>query len=306
MYSYRAYGLIVYSPFPLPELITSCEVDADVIIQLQKLEHSPLKTNSAAHCFQLTSEGMYLYWQGVGTFLIQDGKRIIIDPVPEADEDRLRLFILGAAIGVLLHQRGYLVLHASAVTINDSGVAFIGDKGWGKSTMVAALHARGHSLIGDDVIAVDLNNSNQVLVIPAFPQLKLWPDAVAGLGGNPEELPRLVSHLEKRDRRITHGFTEKTIPLQQIYVLGIDVNVEIQPLQPQKILTYLFRNSYITRFGNELLQPNGASHFLKLTKLANLVSISRLLRPSSLQLLPNVCQLVEQHFERQISTANFV
>ncbi|NJM23937.1 MAG: hypothetical protein HC836_24960 [Richelia sp. RM2_1_2] len=295
MYSYTAYGLGIHSELPLPELVPNYEANTDVNIRLQKLENSPLKTDSVAHSFQLTPEGMYIFWENIGTFLIRDGKEIIIDSDIEAEESRLRLFILGAAIGVILHQRGFLVLHASAVAVNGNAVVFVGDKGHGKSTMAAALHARGHNLIGDDVIALDMSHSNQPMVVPAFPQIKLWPDAVASLGMNPEDLPRLVSHLEKREHRINQSFAQKAIPLTQIYVLGRDSSVEIQALQPQEIFTHLIRNSYVTRFGNELLQDKAAPHLLRLTKLAKQVSIDRLLRPAALSLLPNIAQLVEDN-----------
>ncbi|MGB3637574.1 MAG: serine kinase, partial [Rivularia sp. (in: cyanobacteria)] len=155
MYCYTAYGLGIHSELPLPELLLNHEANKDVLIKLQKLKNSPLKTDSVEHCFQLTPEGMYIFWENIGTILIREGKEIIIDSVLEAEESRIRLFILGAAIGVILHQRGFLVLHASAVVMNGNAVAFVGDKGRGKSTMAAALNARGHNLIGDDVIALD-------------------------------------------------------------------------------------------------------------------------------------------------------
>jgi HPr Serine kinase C-terminal domain len=295
MYFYSAYGLNIHSAIMLPELIVSEPVKADVKILFGKLDQSPLKNNNKNYCFQSTAEGMYLFWEGVGTFLIRDGKEIIIDAVPDAEEGRIRLFILGAAMGVLLHQRGFLVLHASAVAVNGAAIAFIGDKGWGKSTMAAALHARGHSLISDDVVALDMSNKNQILVLPAFGQLKLWPDAVASLGENPENFPQLVSLFEKRDYRLSQGFLTKTLPLKRIYVLGTNSTVEIQSIPPQEIITHLIRNSYVTRFGNELLQHNASSHLLQLTQLIEQVSIHRLLRPSELSLLPNIAKLLEEH-----------
>ena len=294
MYRYQAYGLGIHSKLALPELVADSQAAADVVVELRELNDSPLDTNDTAHCFKSTEDGMYVFWESVGTFFIQQGRTIAIDPDPEADADRLRLFILGAAIGVILHQRGYFVLHASAVEINGKAAVFIGHKGWGKSTMAATLHSRGHRLIGDDVVALDLNDSTQAVVLPAFPQLKLWPDAVESLGHNPDTLPRLVPHLEKRDRRIRQGFIDRTVPLGHIFLLGKGDAVEIQPLEPQRIVTYLLQNSYITRFGAELLQAGEAAHFLRLVRLAKSISIERLLRPSQLSLLPAIAQLVEE------------
>jgi hypothetical protein len=299
MYFYQAYGLTFKSVLALPELNVSEKTKADVLIKLQRLPNSPLSIETTAHCYQLTAEGLYIYWQGVGTFLVKNGKEIIIEPVVEVDEDRLRLFLLGAAIGVILHQRGYLVLHGSAVAINEQAVVFIGDKGWGKSTIAATLHARGHCLIGDDVIAIDISKDGKLLVIPAFPQLKLWPDAATSIGVEAEQLPRLVSHLEKRDCRIDCGFAQTALVLEQVYVLGMHDNLAIKSLQPQETMRYLMSNSYVTRFGKELLQTDEASHFLNLMKCANQVSIARLLRPADLSLLSDTAELIENRIEQK-------
>lgn len=295
MYFYQAYGLIIKSTLELPELNSSQEIEANVTVRTEKLSSSPLSIDdNVPHCYQLTAEGMYIYWEGVGTFLIKEGTEIIIEPVAETDEHRLRLFILGAAIGTILHQRGLLVLHGSGVDINGQAVVFVGNKAWGKSTIAANLNAKGHDLIGDDVIAIDLS-SDKPMVLPAFPQLKLWPDAVASLGIQPENLPRLVSHLEKRDRRVNQCFSEQNLPLKQIYVLGKYPYLEIKLLKPQEIVRYLILNSYVTRFGNELLKVNQSSHFAKLTQIAQQISIHHLLRPTDLALLPATVDLIENH-----------
>jgi serine kinase of HPr protein (carbohydrate metabolism regulator) len=64
---------------------------------------------------------------------------------------------------VLLQQRGRLVLHASAVTVDLGVVAFMGGPGWGKSTMAAAMYARGHSIVADDVTAVRADKAHPVV-----------------------------------------------------------------------------------------------------------------------------------------------
>jgi hypothetical protein len=301
MYSYLAYSLSIASDLELPELVQGSHIHPDIKIRLQELDHSPFELDSSEYyAFQCTAEGMYLYWQGVGTFLIRDGQEIIIDVHPDAELGRLRLFTLGAAIGVILHQRGYVVLHASAMAIGDQAIAFIGDKGWGKSTMAAALHARGHRLLSDDVLAIDLRHPGKPIVLPAFPQLKLWPDAVTSLGHNPDNIPQLITHLEKRDYRVAETFLSTPIPLHHIYLLGIDADLEIQPLHPQEMLKYLLLNSYVARFGNELLKVDEKSHFLRLTQLANQVPIHRLARPTSLDLLPQICELLEAQVSNSI------
>ncbi len=104
--------------------------------------------------------------------------------------------------------------------LNGSAIAFIGDRGWGKSTTAGALHARRHQLMSDDVTAIALNSSPIPIVIPGYGRLKLWPDAAQALGISPEKLPRLHPEFEKRDRAIGEGFSPKPLPLKSIYLKG--------------------------------------------------------------------------------------
>lgn len=291
---YSAYGLTLQSEIKLPELIPTLATDADVWIHFDAITDSPLQTENTLHGYQNTDAGMYLYWQGVGTFLIQEGQDVQIDLEIDLDEDRLRLFILGAVMGVVLHQRGFLILHASAVALEGEAVAFIGQKRWGKSTMAATLHDRGHSLIADDVVALEIQR-HQIQVQPAFPQIKLWPDAVACIGKEPEDLPRLGARLEKRNHQLSSGFMSDILPLRYIFVLGQGDEVAIKPLPPQEIIQHLMQNSYVTRFDQTLLEERGASHFKQLMILAQQVPLLRLLRPASLDLLPDIATLVENH-----------
>jgi hypothetical protein len=290
---YRAYGLHIRSEIPLPELVVSPVDQVDATIRLEALTN-PIDT-SCFHGFQLTAEGMYLYWESVGTLLIRNGREIIVDRVPDADAGRLRLFILGAALGVLLHQRGHFILHASAIAVEDRAVLFVGDKGWGKSTIAATLCKRGHRLLSDDVVPLMATGTTQQ-VIPAFPQLKLWTDAVTSLGYCLDDFPTLVPHLDKRDCRLSDAFDPSPVPLQHIFVLGLGDAIEIRRMSPQEVLLALMRNSYITRFGAELLQEGDrADHFLKLTQVAQQVAVWQLLRPRDLSQLSETAQRLEEH-----------
>ena len=49
------------------------------------------------------------------------------------------------------------MLHASAVELDGSAMAFVGNSGQGKSTMATLMCARGARLVTDDVLSVDLD-----------------------------------------------------------------------------------------------------------------------------------------------------
>lgn len=301
MHIYTAYELGIHSSLHLPELQTLAEVKLDVVIQIAKIHWSPPEP-SCTDYFYVTAEKAYLFWDQVGTFLVRDGKEIIIDPLPGVEERIIRLPLLGAVLAVLLHQRGFLVLHASSVAINSSAVAFLGEKGWGKSTMAATLYGRGHNLMADDVVAVDISNPKSPIVLPGFPQMKLWPDAAtSSLGDDPETLPQVHPQAEKRARRVADNFLQKALPLRRIYVLGGGLEPKLRAIQPQEAIPHLISNSYMARFGKQLLQGmEAAIHLRQCTSLIKDVPIYCLERPCSLPLLSAIAQLVEEDIASDI------
>ncbi len=294
LYTYRAYGLNIHSALPLPELTPGTGA-ADVIIRLGKVEGLPPEAKTAYRYIKAAPKGIYLAWDGVGAFLVRAGREIIVEPRPGLKERVLRLFILGTTLAMLLHQRGELaVLHASVVAIDGQAVGFVGAKSAGKSTMAASLHARGHNLLSDDILAVDLSQSRPV-ALPGFPYFKLWPDSVAALGHVAESLPRLRPELEKRGYHLTDGFSSAPVPLKGIYVLDRGPEAAIEPIHPQQALLELMPHWYGARFGMELLQALGVStHFLQCAALARDVPIYRFSRPRSLSGLPDVARLLEK------------
>lgn len=142
-YRYMASGLDIRSALMLPELEAG-QNGTDLDIGLGPLNHAEHVTGSLEYSYWTADCGMYLLWKNVGTPLTEGGREIILDAAPDADLTQLRRLPLGAAMRVVLRQRGLPVFHASAVEIDGNAVAFLGGKGWGKSTMAAALHARGH------------------------------------------------------------------------------------------------------------------------------------------------------------------
>lgn len=229
--------------------------------------------------------------EGVGALLVEKGEKITVDPDPDVDESVIRLQILGPALAILLHQKGFLVLHASAVSMPGGAVAFMGAAEWGKSTMAATFHSKGYELVADDYLAVDFDESESVKVQPGFPQMKLWPDAATSLGEAIEMMPVLHPRLEKRAHRIESGFRRAPVALARVYVLADGECCEIEAITGQEALLELVRHSYTVR----LLEATGAreSHFRQCGRLVQLIPIRRLRRPKDLAQLPDLTRLVE-------------
>ena len=289
-YFHFAYGLIVRSFMPLKEL-SFFEREADVIIRLDNIDSSLLEVSYNGKDYQITTRGILLFWKNEGKFLIRDGREIIIDPDPDVDEQTLRLIIEGPALGVILHQRGQLPLHAAAVEIDGKVVALMGGVGAGKSALAAALYKRGHLFVTDDVTAVQPDVGDIPVVSPGFAQLKLWPEVISALGDNPESLPRIEPGTEKRSYRISDRFSQKTLPLTRIYLLTENPDHGILPLAPQRALLELMRHSYRA----SLLKWIGAErHLSQCASLINKVPIKQLNRLPLISGLHDLARIVEE------------
>jgi hypothetical protein len=237
-----------------------------------------------------------LYWSSrIGWMLIRNGCEIVIEPREGVEERILRLYILGPALGIVLHQRNDLVLHGSVVTIGSGAVAFLGQPGQGKSTLAAALNRRGHSVVADDVADVRFQDGLPLL-FPGFPYLKLSDEAAAAVGHKVESGTQGRIAGEKSFLRTADSLLQAPLPLHRIYVLNDGEMNEIRPLQPQEALMQLVRHTYVIL----LISPTGASasHFNQCTELARRVPVCHLTRRRTFEALEDAAYLIEQDVMR--------
>lgn len=290
-YTYQAYGLTISSQIHLPELIAGTAAPADISIRLGTIPRPPGLAQSTERCLWATPDEACLFWADAGTILARGGAELIVEPLPPVDEQVLRIYLLGPALGVLLHQRGLLVLHASIVGIGQSAVAFVGESGWGKSTTAAALHRRGHSIVADDVAALQLLAGEQPLAFPAIPRLKLDAEPAVALGYPAQSLSRFDADDVRLAYRVDERFSQAARALSRIYVLAEGAALALEQCRSQEAFIELVRHSYALR----VVGDAGASavHFRLCAQLAAQVPIYRLRRPYSLSALPGIVELVE-------------
>lgn len=297
MFTYFAYGICIASTIVLPEL-QPCSCLPDMIVRLGDMTDIPEQSLIYERFFYVTSETSIIVLAYIATFVVQSGREITIYPAPEADERMIRLALIGTVMGVALYQRGLLTLHASAIDIGGSGIAFVGSSGWGKSTLAAALHTRGHSILADDVTAIRFD-SGEHLVLPAYPQLKLSAESATILGYSPESLFELHAYAIKRGWQVAERFQNLPLPLQRIYILAEAETTSIEHLTQQQALIEVIRHSNPTR----LQQPGGKSHFDQCVRLVQTIPFYRLSRPRDLAQLHDLTDRVETHITEQPSAA---
>ncbi len=189
--TYSIFGLKIQSSIPLPAQVIIDEAPPYVVIDYgdtpQELSHPQSKSAR----YQAAPGEFLLNISWLGRYYVRNGRTITITPNPGASEDWILVFLMGSAMGALLHQRHYLVLHAGAIRVQDAAVIFMGPSGIGKSTLAAGFHQRGCPLLADDVCAVALID-HIPHVIPGFLQLKLWGDALKKLGKDESGLKNVL------------------------------------------------------------------------------------------------------------------
>jgi hypothetical protein len=218
----------------------------------------------------------------------------MVEPHPAAEAKDVRLFLLGSAMGALLHQRGVWPMHGSAVAIQHGAILFVGAKGSGKSTLAGAFHQRGFQVLSDDVCAVTIGEDGICQVWPAYPRISLWADSVTKLGSEPDQLTRTHSMQEKYNYPLRH-FSHDPETVKAVYVLNKSDEQESVHLVPlkgfdkvQELTTNTYRLHFLT--GMQL----AAQHFQQAQALARQARVVRITRPEQPFLLNELADTIER------------
>lgn len=289
--TYLAYGLHICSDLPLPELpLTEAGRATDVSITCGSIGWTPPPGDHSDGYVSVAGDTAYIFVEEVGAFAITAGRHIVVDAPPTTSEDLLRVFLLGGALGLLLDQRGYLVLHASAVALEGRVVVFVGSSGEGKSTTAAAMHRRGHPLLADDLVAVDLTGAEPT-VYPGFSRVKLTYTAAAALGYDQDALTVFNPEDERRDWR-AEPLAPTPLPLQAIIELVSAPATRLLRSSKRGAFTTLLNHAYAVG----LTGRSTPAHLHQSVRAAKQIPFYTLERPRDLAMLPDLALQIETAF----------
>lgn len=246
-------------------------------------------------CRQMANGSVYLQWQDTFEFLISsDGGRILFRALPHATLESLNVHLLGHVLSFSLLARGADPLHGTVIDAGGDAIAFVGDCGRGKSTLAAALLARGCRVVTDDVVALR-KRGGRWGVHPGIPRLKLAQDVARTVLGR-LDAPRMIHGVEKRVIALTPKESVGTIrPLKVIYVLGAPdadarlTSVRIEPLSARDAFLEVIRAAFNLFVSNRMRHAN---QFAFATQLVADVPVRSLDYPRDLACLPAVCDAV--------------
>ena len=295
----QAFELLFRSRHPLTELSSGTgQAAPDSVVDLDWCEPAPDRPPDLARDvpFHVSGGTFHLQVPGIASYSVT-ANRIAITPESDAADSSIRAFLFGSAIGALLQMRGLTVLHGSAVGLPDGGAAvFCGQSTAGKSTLAAALAARGHPALADDITAIRLDADGQGWCLPGLARTKLWRDALQHLGleHRVDDGTRVMPDMDKHSLSVVTA--DAPMPLRRFYELqAIDGGeLAVTPVTGIAKLHTLLAHAYRPHF----LQAMGRQGDL-LRSAAALVprlDMQRIVRPRQGQTLDAIVAQLEQQW----------
>lgn len=251
----------------------------DVQVSLGTVPQTLPEAAEAGPFQQVTPEAVLFRFPGVARYLVQNGTEIIIQPEAGAPKHQVRLFLLGTAAALLLHQRGILPLHASGIRTPHGAVLFTGHSGFGKSTLLATFLERGYAMLTDDVAAISLAGNGRPHVSPSYPHFKLWADSAEILNKATDTLQRIRPELEKFTIPAEVVLVDQPVPLHTVYVLTPtnEPGLRLEPLHDARKFNVFLDHTWQKMALKHMNRH--ADHFRQSVAVANQIRLRRVYRP---------------------------
>ncbi|MFX0202084.1 MAG: hypothetical protein ACFFCW_38730 [Candidatus Hodarchaeota archaeon] len=302
---YHLYGLYLRSQWhlPCPELKESglpevrlLEGSSSLFPETYLKNKGKRNKQAFFHYTHLQDGSTYIRWSGLFEFLISDsGGSILGRQHNNTDTEAFINYLLGQVLSFAMIKQGIEPLHSTVVRVDGGAVGFIGDCGYGKSSLGASFLQAGFPLLTDDLLILKENNGC-FAAYPGFPRIKLFPKIAKKLiGENVESFPmnnvtsKLILPLDR------YQFARTTVPLRSIYVLAPPAaslrskKVSIRRLSQRRAFLSLLRNTFNTK----VTEPERLKgQFTFFTQIVSKVPIKTLSYPRSLKSLPLVREAI--------------
>lgn len=289
---YTVAGLRVVSDLPMPGLLPGPSLGdhpcgADVTISRAALPPAVMANANYEMNFEI---------EGLMRMSMRRGTTILYDPLPDAPADDMALYLGGTGFGTLLHQRGMVLLHASAVRIGDKAVLFCGPSGAGKSTLAAALVEAGYDHVADDFCAISFADDGTPMVAPDGRRHKLWDSAIDGLAALDRRGCAVRSDMSKYyvdPRRVVTNL----LPIAALFELAVGDRTEIVPLGGLGLVRVMREHAYRPHLVS--LMGQHRPYFEAATVIDKYARTARLIRPMQFSTMATAIALVERYlFQR--------
>ena len=225
--------------------------------------------------------------------------RVVCVPEPTCGEATIRHLFVDQIWPLMLAQRGSLVLHASAVRLQQHAIAFLGSSGSGKSTLASCFTQRGAQLLSDDFLLVEPLASG-MLARGSYPGVRLWQDVEDTLF--PSQAGRTLPVAEYTDKRrfdLAASETEPTqlvSPIKAVFLLttpaasSARTELGVEQLSAHAAFPEVLRNAYVLDVQEA---ASSIAHFHRVAHFVRRTPLYWLSYPADLTQLPQVVDTIQ-------------
>lgn len=260
---YRFFDFLIESNIPLPELP---EVETGIAsISFHLLAESlPNQQIDWFHHWRLPDGEItiscarddcdyYLRFPELADFKIEDGcNDIHCNPCAGISDSMVRHLLLDQVVPRVASHHGEIVLHASAVVMNDTAIVFLGETGRGKSTLAASFHMNGYPLLTDDCLLLRQEGSD-VIGIPSYAGARLWADSYDAVADEKQVSPGTISYSPKKQIILNKNvqIDNDKMPIRAIFTLSSknrtinSEKIKIEKITGAEIIIDLTTHSFV-------------------------------------------------------------
>lgn len=248
-----------------------------------------------------TGHGFLLRFPALADFIIDgDGREIGAWPFSGTDKETLRHLLLDQVLPRVLAHKGSLVLHASAVSVAGRAAAFLGETGYGKSTLAASLYLSGYSLLTDDALLIKFAD-DCIRGQSCYRNIRLGPQAISTLYKRLPACKPMASYSEKNRIKLSGNFDTAPVELAILFALtkldgkGEAGPINVSPLSQREACMKLVRNAFQLDVSNHKLAKK---IFAAASAVAERMPVFAISYPHDFSRLPEVHEAILQHYRK--------
>ncbi len=163
----------------------------------------------------------YLFsFPGYASYQISPDGVIHCIPEPGCPGRLLRHFLINQVIPRFLGSQGEVIVHASAVKLSDGrAVAFLGNSGFGKSTLAASFAQSGAVLLADDCVLIN-RLDGALTVVGAFPGVRLFTDSREAIFSDNSGFEQVATQMGKHQAVLSGPLYSDRLLLARLFALN--------------------------------------------------------------------------------------
>jgi hypothetical protein len=179
---------------------------------------------------------------GVGRAIVRDGDVAGVEFAEGMTEGDVRWLMDRPVAQAARLLQGQFALRAAGVVIAGRAVAITGRAGGGKSSVAAALAARGHAVLGDNEVIVAAAPGGGVTAVPSTSCLDLWDDIVGAIGLAEADGAIVRPALSKRRFAFTAGVAS---PLAIVVLLEESISTGVEEMHGAKAVVQILEHTVL-------------------------------------------------------------